>query len=67
MGDLGQDTAVESLGGGRYRAPVSPQYEIWGPMGGYIASLALRAAGAEARLHRPASFFCHYTWPAVLR
>lgn len=60
MGDLAADTTVEALGDGRYRAPVSREYEIWGPMGGYIASLALRAAGAEAGLHRPASFFCHY-------
>ena len=48
MGDLGVDTAVEALGDGRYRAHVSRDWEIWGPEGGYIASLALRAAGAES-------------------
>ena len=46
MGDLAADTAVEPLGDGRYRASVSRDWEIWGPMGGYIASIALRAAGA---------------------
>jgi acyl-CoA thioesterase-2 len=60
MGDLGVDTAVTALGDGRYTAQVSQEYEIWGPMGGYVASIALRAAGAEAGFHRPVSFFCHY-------
>jgi acyl-CoA thioesterase-2 len=60
MGDLGQDTAVEPLGDGRYRARLSAEWEIWGPMGGYVAGVALRAAGAESRFSRPASFFCHY-------
>jgi acyl-CoA thioesterase-2 len=60
MGDLGLDTAVERVGEGRYRAQLSKDWEIWGPMGGYIASVALRAAGAESGFERPASFFCHY-------
>jgi acyl-CoA thioesterase-2 len=60
VGDLGLDTAVEALGDGRYRASVSRDWEIWGPMGGYMASFALRAAGAESSFGRPASFFCHY-------
>ena len=60
MGDLAVDTAVESLGDGRYRAQLNQDWEIWGPEGGYVAAIALRAAGAEARLHRPASFSCHY-------
>jgi acyl-CoA thioesterase-2 len=60
MGDLSVDTAVESLGGGRYRAKLSREWEIWGPMGGYVASVALRAAGCESSFGRPASFFCHY-------
>lgn len=60
MGDLELDTAVEELGEGRYRAKLSREWEIWGPMGGYIASFALRAAGAASRFDRPASFFCQY-------
>jgi acyl-CoA thioesterase-2 len=60
VGDLGEQTAVEALGGGRYRAHVHQDWEIWGPEGGYIASIALRAAGAEAQLGRPATFSCHY-------
>jgi acyl-CoA thioesterase-2 len=60
MGDLAVDTAVEALGDGRYRAVLSGEWEIWGPMGGYVAAFALRAAGAESRFNRPVSFFCHY-------
>lgn len=60
MGDLERDTAVEPLGDGRYRASLSKEWEIWGPMGGYVASVALRAAGAESAFPRPASFSCHY-------
>lgn len=61
MGDLGEDTAVIDLGGGRYQATLSPDWEIWGPFGGYVASCALRAAGAAAgEQERPAAFSCHY-------
>lgn len=60
MGDLGIDTAVTKVGEGRYTATLSDEWAIWGPMGGYIASVALRAAGAESPFARPASFTCHY-------
>ena len=60
MGDLAADTAVTRTGDGRYTATLSSDWEIWGPMGGYIASVALRAAGAESPFARPASFFCQY-------
>lgn len=60
VGDLGVDTAVTALGDGRYTATLSDDWEIWGPMGGYIASVALRAAGAESPFARPASYFCQY-------
>ena len=60
MGDLGTDTAVESVGEGRYRATLSGDWEIWGPMGGYVAACALRAAGASADGRLPAAFSCHY-------
>lgn len=60
MGDLGVDTAVTNVGDGRYTAVLSREWEIWGPMGGYVAAVALRAAGAESQFERPASFFCHY-------
>jgi acyl-CoA thioesterase-2 len=60
MGDFDVDTTVTRVGEGRYQARLSREWEIWGPMGGYVATVALRAAGAESRFDRPASFFCHY-------
>lgn len=63
MGDLAIDTAVEPRGAGddgRYVATLSPDWEIWGPMGGYVAACALRAAGASSPHPRPATFSCHY-------
>ena len=60
MGDIEVQTAVEPVGDGRFTAMVHADWEIWGPCGGYVAALALRAAGAESPFARPASFFCHY-------
>ena len=61
MGDLARDTTVEAAdGAGRYTARLSRDWEIWGPMGGYVAAIALRAAGAESPFARPASLQCHY-------
>ncbi len=65
MADLDHDTAVERIGAAvegtaRYRGTISREWEIWGPCGGYVASLALRAAGAHTALARPVSFTCHY-------
>jgi acyl-CoA thioesterase len=54
------DTAVERTGPGRYRASLSPDWAVWGPNGGYVAAIALRAALAESRLPRPASLSCHF-------
>ena len=59
MGDLAKDTAVVQVDTEHFRADVSADWEIWGPMGGYIASIALRAVGATSSF-RPASFFCQY-------
>ena len=59
MGDLAADTAVTGSVG-RYKARLSRDWEIWGPNGGYLAVIALRAAGAHTPLRRPATFSCHY-------
>lgn len=60
MGDFGDAIRVARTGEGTYEAPLDRAWEIWGPMGGYVASIALQAAAAESRFGRPASFFCHY-------
>ena len=59
MGDFAIDTAVEGENG-HYTARLSRDWEIWGPNGGYVAAIALRAAGAATTLRRPASFACHF-------
>jgi acyl-CoA thioesterase len=44
----------------RCRASLSPHWAVWGPNGGYLAAIALRAAMARSRLPRPAGFQCHF-------
>jgi len=45
VGDFERDTRVEGERG-LYTATPSENWRIWGPMGGYAASIALRAAAA---------------------
>jgi acyl-CoA thioesterase-2 len=59
MGDLAADTEVQGASG-RYFATLSRDWEIWGPNGGYIASIALRGAGVHTRMERPASIVGHF-------
>jgi acyl-CoA thioesterase-2 len=70
LGDFENDTRVEPVicadgsgrdpGSGRYTATLVDDWAIWGPNGGYIASVALRAAGAESVFPRPATFKCQF-------
>ncbi len=60
MGLFHQDSAVAEVDG-VLTANLSKDWEIWGPNGGYVAAIALRAAGTLApEGHRPASFSCQY-------
>ncbi len=59
MSDLGLDTTVSGTDG-IYTATLSRAWEIWGPMGGYVASFALRAAGRHCSMARPASLVGHF-------
>ena len=59
MGSLDLDTKLAGSDG-RYRVSISPDWAIWGPNGGYMAALALRAAATASRFRRPASFACHF-------
>jgi len=60
MGDFEVDTRLEDRGDGNFRATLSRDWEIWGPNGGYVAAIALRAAGELAKVPRPASFSGHF-------
>ena len=59
MGNLDHDT-TPSGADGRYTIAISEDWRIWGPNGGYLAAIALRAAGLEAAIPRPASIACHF-------
>lgn len=63
MGDLEADTRPQPQGDGRYATTLSDDWEIWGANGGYVAAAALRAAGAECGLPRPASLSCQFLKP----
>jgi acyl-CoA thioesterase len=62
VADFLADTRVEPVpdAPGRYRAALSPEWAVWGPNGGYVAAIALRAALAESRLPRPTSLHCNF-------
>ena len=58
-GNFEHDTAVEGADG-RYRATLSDAWALWGPAGGYVSAVALRAAGAQSRFRKPVSYSCNY-------
>ena len=62
MGDLDRDTRLTQVDGreGHYRLQLCEDWNIWGPNGGCLACIALRAAGLEAKVLRPASFHAHF-------
>ncbi|HVE63252.1 MAG TPA: thioesterase family protein [Mycobacteriales bacterium] len=61
MGELARDTTVTG-GAGRYGARLAPDWSFLTPNGGYLASIALRAAAAEISDVglAPASLMCHF-------
>jgi acyl-CoA thioesterase II len=60
MGAFRDDTVVASADG-KLTATLSRDWDIWGPNGGYIAAIALRAIGKVAPAdHKPATFSCQY-------
>lgn len=69
VGDFVDQTALEEIepesagpgeGVRRYRAELGADWQTWGPAGGYVAAVALRAAGLATSFDRPASFACHF-------
>jgi acyl-CoA thioesterase II len=59
MGALDVDTTIAGGADGG-TITLSRDWEIWGPNGGYLAAIALRAAGGATELTRPASFTAHF-------
>lgn len=61
MKDLGDATAVtRTEEPGRYSATLFADYEVWGPEGGYVAAVLLRAAAEQSAQPRPASLQVHF-------
>jgi acyl-CoA thioesterase len=60
MANLIPDTELQPLGPDLFAATLNPEWHIWGPMGGYLASLALRAAQRISRLPGPVSISCQF-------
>jgi acyl-CoA thioesterase len=62
MADFIEDTRIEAVSKetGLFRSTLSPKWAVWGPNGGYVAAIALRAAMTASRLPRPASFYSHF-------
>ena len=67
MANFLDDSQVELIAGDPElcRASLSPEWAVWGPHGGYLAAIALRAAMARSRLPRPASFQCNFLAPGA--
>jgi acyl-CoA thioesterase len=57
--DLEQATRLAGARG-RYRGTIHGSWFIWGPNGGFLSALALRAAAAESRFGRLASYSCQF-------
>jgi acyl-CoA thioesterase len=60
VGDFVEQTTLEPIGNRHYRAVLSEEWKTWGPAGGYLSALALRAAAAASSCRRPVSYVCQY-------
>jgi len=62
VADFVADTAVErdAQDAGLVHGSLTERWSVWGPNGGHLAALALRAGLACSRFDRPASFQCHF-------
>lgn len=45
---------------GNFQIELSDRWRLWGPSGGYMSAIALRAAGEISNLTRPVSYYCHF-------
>ena len=59
MGNFVEATSLTKQAG-VYVADLDREWFIWGPFGGYLGALAMRAIGSDSRFDRPATFNCQY-------
>lgn len=56
-----QDATKVTNENGRYFATIQPDWCIWGPIGGYVAAIALRAVALSTPAgHRPVTLTCQF-------
>lgn len=60
MGDFRSQTLPRHRDGHRYDIELHEDWEVWGPNGGYLSALLLRAVGLEAASQVPASYAGQY-------
>lgn len=60
MASLLEHTSIEPAADGAFRATLREEWAVWGPNGGYLATIALRAVGAVLPDTRPASISCQF-------
>ena len=60
MGDFAVETELTANADGSFSRMLHRDWEIWGPNGGYMGALALRAAGAHCGRARPANVTVHF-------
>src|SRR5688572_14163815 len=61
--DLARDLKLNRIDDQRFSTVLSEQWNIFGPNGGYISSLAMCAAGQVATIKRPATLHVQYLRP----
>ena len=60
MDDFELATELTRRAPDNYQTTLTKDWALWGPSGGYLAALALRAAGAATEFPRPLSMACQY-------
>lgn len=60
MGNLNLQTLPRPVRGNQYEIELHPDREVWGPNGGYLSPILLRAVGLHANKDVPVSYCGHY-------
>jgi acyl-CoA thioesterase len=60
MDDFVEATAVERLDDRRWGVMIREDWALWGPAGGFLSALVLRAVGEATHFRRPISFACQF-------